>query len=131
MNAKTQSLIMVAARVLMALLFILSGVGKIDNPEAIRGYMEAMHLPAVLLWPTVVFEIGSGLLLIMGFKTRIVGWMLAGYCIVTAMIFHTQFSDQVQMAMFFKNVTMAGGFLLLAAVGAGGLSVDARRNSAQ
>ena len=131
MNAKTQSLIMVAARVLMALLFILSGVGKIDNPEAIRGYMEAMQLPAVLLWPTVVFEIGSGLLLVMGFKSRIVAWLLAGYCIVTAMIFHTQFSDQVQMAMFFKNVTMAGGFLLLAAVGAGGLSVDARRNSAQ
>ncbi|NNA42875.1 DoxX family protein [Pseudomonas lactis] len=131
MNAKTQSLIMVASRVLMALLFILSGVGKIDNPEAIRGYMEAMHLPAVLLWPSVVFEIGSGLLLIMGFKTRIVALLLAGYCIVTATIFHTQFSDQVQMAMFFKNVTMAGGFLLLAAVGAGGLSVDARRNSAQ
>ncbi|WP_089041633.1 MULTISPECIES: DoxX family protein [Pseudomonas] len=131
MNAKTQSLIMVAARVLMALLFILSGVGKIDNPEAIRGYMEAMHLPAVLLWPTVVFEIGSGLLLVMGFKSRIVAWLLAGYCIVTAMIFHTQFSDQVQMAMFFKNVTMAGGFLLLAAVGAGGLSVDARRTSTQ
>jgi len=122
---------MVAARVLMALLFILSGVGKIDNPEAIRGYMEAMHLPAVLLWPTVVFEIGSGLLLVMGFKSRIVAWLLAGYCIVTAMIFHTQFSDQVQMAMFFKNVTMAGGFLLLAAVGAGGLSVDARRTSTQ
>ena len=131
MNAKTQSLIMVASRVLMALLFILSGVGKIDNPEAIRGYMEAMHLPAVLLWPTVVFEIGSGLLLVMGFKSRIVAWLLAGYCIVTAMIFHTQFSDQVQMAMFFKNVTMAGGFLLLAAVGAGGLSVDARRTSTQ
>lgn len=131
MNAKTQSLIMVASRVLMALLFILSGVGKIDNPEAIRGYMEAMHLPAVLLWPSVVFEIGSGLLLIMGFKTRIVALLLAGYCIVTATIFHTQFSDQVQMAMFFKNVTMAGGFLLLAVVGAGGLSVDARRTSTQ
>lgn len=131
MNPKTQSQMMLAARVLMALIFFLSGLSKIGNPEAIRGYMEVMHLPGALFWPTVVFEIGTSLLVVIGYRTRIVALLLAMFSLVTAVIFHAQFSDQVQMVMFLKNVAMAGGFLLLAAVGAGGLSVDARRASTE
>ncbi|MFL9998668.1 DoxX family protein [Paraburkholderia sediminicola] len=127
MNTKTQSYVMAIARVLMALIFILSGLSKISAAAAMRGYMETMGLPRWLLWPTIFFEIGTGVLIVVGFETRIAASLLAGFCLVTAAIFHSQFSDQVQMIMFLKNLTMAGGFALLASVGPGRLSADARR----
>ncbi len=129
MNTKTQSYAMAVARVLMALIFILSGLSKISAADAMRGYMEAMHVPGALLWPTILFEIGAGFLIVVGYQTRIVATMLAGFCLLTAAIFHHQFADQVQMIMFLKNVAMAGGFALLASVGPGSLSVDAKRIS--
>jgi putative oxidoreductase len=129
MNAKTQSYAMAAARVLMALIFILSGLSKIGAADAMRGYMEAMHVPGALLWPTILFEIGAGLFIVVGYQTRIVATMLAGFCLLTAAIFHHQFADQVQMIMFLKNVAMAGGFALLASVGPGSISVDVKRIS--
>ena len=117
---------MALARVLMALIFLLSGLGKIGALEATRGYMEAMHVPGILLWPTIAFEVGSSVLIILGWRTRIVAALVAGFCLVSAAIFHTNFADQVQMIMFLKNVSMAGGFLLLAVVGAGPVSLDGR-----
>lgn len=130
MNTKTQSYAMAVARVLMALIFILSGLSKIGAAEAIRGYMEAMHVPGSLLWPTILFEIGAGLLIVAGYRTRIVATLLAGFCLLTAAIFHREFSDQIQMIMFLKNLSMAGGFVLLASVGPGHLSLDARKREA-
>lgn len=127
MNAKTRSYAMAAARVPMALIFILSGLSKIGAADAMRGYMEAMHVPGALLWPTILFEIGAALLIVVGYQTRIVATLLAGFCLLTAAIFHNQFSDQIQMILFLKNVAMAGGFALLASVGPGPLSVDAKR----
>ncbi len=112
------------ARAFMAAIFILSGIGKIGAFEAIQGYMEAFGLPGILLAPTILFEVGAGLALLVGFKTRFVAVLLAGFAIVSAVIFHADFSDQIQQIMFLKNVTMAGGFLLLAKVGAPGFSVD-------
>ena len=129
MNTKTQSYAMAVARVLMALIFILSGLSKIGAADAVRGYMEAMHVPGALLWPTILLEIGAGLLIVVGYKTRIVATLLAGFCLLTAAIFHNQFADQIQMIMFLKNLAMAGGFALLASVGPGSLSVDAKRIS--
>lgn len=129
MNAKTQSYAMAAARVPMALIFILSGLSKIGAADAMRGYMEAMHVPGALLWPTILFEIGAGLLIVVGYRTRIVAMLLAGFCLLTAAIVHHQFADQIQMIMFLKNLAMAGGFALLAIVGPGLLSVDARQVS--
>lgn len=117
---------MAVARVLMALIFILSGLSKIGATDATRGYMEAMGVPGALLWPTIAFEIGAGLLVALGYQTRIVALLLSGFCLVTAAFFHHQFADQIQMIMFLKNVSMAGGFLLLAATGAGPLSLDGR-----
>lgn len=130
MNTKTQSYAMAVARVLMALIFILSGLSKIGAAEAIRGYMEAMHVPGSLLWPTILFEIGAGLLIVAGYRTRIVATLLAGFCLLTAVIFHREFSDQIQMIMFLKNLSMAGGFVLLASVGPSHLSLDARKREA-
>jgi putative oxidoreductase len=68
------------------------------------------------LWPAILFEIGAGLLIIVGYKTRIVAALLAGFSVLTAAIFHNQFADQIQMIMFLKNLSMAGGFALLACV---------------
>ncbi len=112
------------ARAFMAAIFILSAVGKIGAFEGTQGYMEAFGLPGFLLVPTILFEVGAGLLLLVGFKTRYVALLLAGFAIVSAAIFHADFGDQIQQIMFLKNVAMAGGFLLLAKVGAPGFSVD-------
>ena len=112
------------ARAFMAAIFILSAVGKIGAFEGTQGYMEAFGLPGFLLVPTILFEVGAGLLLLVGFKTRYVALLLAGFVIVSAAIFHADFGDQIQQIMFLKNVAMVGGFLLLAKVGAPGFSVD-------
>ena len=114
----------VPVRAFMAIIFILSGVGKIGAFEATQGYMEAFGLPGILLAPTILFEVGAGLALLVGFKTRYVAVLSAGFAIVSAVIFHADFGDQIQQIMFLKNVAIAGGFLLLAKVGATGFSVD-------
>jgi putative oxidoreductase len=80
----------------------------------------------LLLWPTIAFEIGAGVLVALGYRTRVVAFLLAGFCLVTATIFHHQLADQIQLIMFLKNVAMAGGFLLLTCVGPGSVSLDAR-----
>ena len=108
----------------MALIFILSGFGKIGAYEATQGYMEAFGVPGILLMPTIFFEIGAGIALFVGFQTRFVAALLAGFSVISAIIFHADFSDQIQQILFLKNIAMAGGFLLLAKVGAPGLSVD-------
>jgi len=86
--------------------------------------MEHYGVPGILIWPAAVFELGGGLMLLVGFKLRPLAFLLAGWCVLTAAIFHTAFSDQVQMIMFLKNMVMAGGFLLLARNGAPGFGID-------
>jgi putative oxidoreductase len=112
------------ARALMSGIFILSGLGKLGALAATQGYMQAYGIPPELLAPTIAFEIGSGLLLLVGLGTRVVAALLAGFSLVTGAIFHRDFSDQIQMIMLLKNVSMAGGFLAIAAHGAPGLSLD-------
>ncbi|MGH8759211.1 MAG: DoxX family protein, partial [Burkholderiales bacterium] len=110
----------------MSLIFILSGLSKIGAIDSARAYMKAMHVPGILLWPTILLEVGAGLLIVLGFQTRIAAALLAGFCLLTAALFHSHLVDQIQMIMFLKNVTMAGGLVLLASVGPGPLSLDAR-----
>ena len=112
------------ARALMAAIFVLSGIGKFGAFDGTQAYMEALGVPGFLLVPTIVFEIGAGLAILVGFKTRFFAVLLAGFSLVTAIIFHADFSDQMQQIMFLKNVAMTGGFLILAKVGAPGLSID-------
>ena len=114
------------ARVLMALLFLVSGGGKLAAVTATQAYMAAFGVPGVLVWPAALFEIGSGCLLVAGLWIRPLGLLLAGWCILTAVIFHIAWSDPVMLMMFFKNVTMAGSFLLLAKTGAPGFSLGRR-----
>ena len=82
-------------------------------------------MPGALLPLVIALEVGGALAIIVGWQTRIVAFLLAGFALLSALIFHSHFADQVQMIMFWKNVAIAGGFLLLVAHGAGPLSLDA------
>ncbi|EIK67975.1 DoxX family protein [Pseudomonas synxantha BG33R] len=129
MTAKQNAAVMLVARIMLVLIFLLSGLSKIATPDAVRGYMESVHIPGFLLWPTVLFEVGSGLLIMLGYRTRLVALLMAGFSLLTGLIFHSQFDDQIQLTMFLKNISMVGGLLLLAAVGAGQISLDGKRNT--
>jgi len=113
-----------AGRILLALVFIVAGLGKLGDVQGFAGYMASGGLPAILAWPAIAFEIVAGLALLVGFQTRITALALAGFSIVTAIMFHFVPADQMQMAIFFKNFAMAGGYLMLVAHGAGAWSLD-------
>ena len=115
-------------RILVAAIFILSGLGKIGAPAATQGYIAAMGLPAPLLAyiGAIAVELGGGLLLLAGYRTQLVAAALAAFSIVTAFIFHHALADQNQMIHFLKNFAMAGGLLQFVAYGAGRISVDHR-----
>lgn len=116
------------ARILLAQIFLISGIGKLGAGYAgTQAYMEAMGLSGALLPLVIALEIGGGLALVVGLLTRWAGLGLAVFCVVSALIFHRNFGDQTQMIMFMKNIAMAGGLLMLYVHGAGALSLDARR----
>lgn len=123
---KFNAMFSLAGRLMIALIFVLSGFSKISAIEGSQGYMEAMGLPGILIYPTILFEIAAGLAIIVGFQTRYVALALAGFSLLSAFIFHNQLGDQTQFIMFMKNVAIAGGFLFLARFGAGELSLDNR-----
>jgi putative oxidoreductase len=113
-------------RVLLSALFLLSGIGKLGAYSGTAAYMASVGVPGALLPIVIGLEIGGALALILGWQTRIVAFLLAGFTLVSALTFHTHFADQTQMIMFWKNVSIAGGLLLLIVHGAGPLSLDAR-----
>jgi putative oxidoreductase len=117
-----------AGRVLIAAIFILSGIGKIANPEATIGYIASAGLPfaPAALVAAALIEVGGGLALIAGFRTRIVALVLAGFSVVAALAFHAHFADQNQFIHFLKNLAMAGGLLQVAAFGSGRIGLDKR-----
>ena len=120
-------------RILVAAIFILSGLGKIGAPAATQGYIAAMGLPAPLLAyiGAIAVELGGGLLLLAGYRTKLVAAALAVFSIVTAFIFHHALADQNQMIHFLKNFAMAGGLLQFVAYGAGRISLDNRAAATQ
>ena len=125
MQAATPAL-MLTARILLAMIFVIAGYGKIGGYEATQQYMEAMGVPGSLLPLVILAELGGGLALIAGVLTRLTAAALALFCIVSALLFHGNFEDQMQQILFMKNVAMAGGFLALVAHGAGAWSVDSK-----
>ena len=116
-------------RLLIAALFLLSGVGKIAAPAMIQGYIASAGLPAPLLayLIAIIIEVGGGLLLVVGFQTRIVALILAAFTLAAALAFHNKFADPNQMTHFFKDIAIIGGLLQVAAFGSGSMSLDARR----
>jgi putative oxidoreductase len=128
MNAQ-QNFFDFAGRVLISAIFLVSGLGKIAGYAGTQGYMAAMGVPGALLPLVIALEVGGALAIIFGYRTRLVAFLLAGFCIVSALIFHRALGDQTQFIMFLKNFAIAGGFLLLVARDAGEWSLDARRAS--
>jgi putative oxidoreductase len=116
-------------RVLIAALFLLSGWGKIAAYAGTQAYMQKAGVPSGLLPLVILLELGGGLAIVVGWYTRPVALLMAGFSIVAALLFHAGSPDQVQQIMFFKDLSLAGGFLFLVANGAGRLSVDARLTS--
>jgi putative oxidoreductase len=120
--------IILAARILLAQIFLLAGLGKLGaGYAATQGYMASMGVPGIMLPLVIALEIGGGLALIVGLLTRWAALGLALFCLASAAIFHTNFAEQTQMIMFMKNLAMAGGLLLLYVHGAGAWSIDSRR----
>lgn len=109
-------------RALLAALFILFGFEKITGYAGSAQYMEAYGLPGLLLPLAIVVELGGGLAVLLGVFTRCAALALAGFCIVTALVFHTAWSGdggQAQLINFMKNLALAGGLLVLATNGPG------------
>lgn len=115
-------------RILLASLFLLSGLTKMSSYGATAGYMAAMGVSAALLPIVIATEVLGSLAVIVGWHTRIAAFLLAGFTVIAGAIFHSNFGDQIQMIMFLKDVSIAGAFLMLVANGAGPLSVDRRRS---
>ena len=117
----------VVARILLAHIFVLAGMNKIMGYAGTQGYMEMMGVPGILLPLVIILELGGGLALVAGWQARWVAYALAGFSIISAMTFHNNLADQVQMIMFMKNLAIAGGLLLIAEHGAGAYSLDNRK----
>lgn len=111
----------VIMRFMLSLIFILAGFSKLTSYAATEGYMQSMGVPGAILPLVILIELGGGLAILVGFQTRLVAFLLAGFCVVSALLFH-QGADQANM--FMKNISMAGGFLALVLFGAGRYSLD-------
>lgn len=133
-NNPNTSIIPAIGRVLLATIFVFSGVGKLLAPAATLGYIASSGLPfaPLAMALAVAVELGGGVALALGIQTRIVAAILAAFSIVTALAFHTALGDQNQLIHLLKNFAMAGGLLQVVAFGAGAFSFDNRvvtRNS--
>jgi putative oxidoreductase len=113
-----------AGRVFLAAIFLISGVGKIGAYSATAGYMDSLGVPGALLPAVIALEVFGAAAIIAGWQTRITAFSLAGFTLLSAVLFHNNLGDSVQQIMFLKNIAIAGGFLLLVVNGAGQLSVD-------
>ena len=111
-------------RILISALFLLNGFFKINNYDGTVDWMESFGLPGILIIPAIILEIAGPILIIIGYKIRISAALLSVFCITTAVIFHTDFSNQMQFVSFFKNIGLAGGFLFLVINGAKDFSLD-------
>ncbi len=114
---------MVLARILMAVLFIVAGWGKLTNSEGTQQFMASMGIPALFVPLTVLLEFGGGLAIVFGFFTRTTALITAVFTILTAILAHSNFAVDGS-TMFLKNVSIAGGFLLLTITGPGAFSID-------
>lgn len=117
-------------RLFLAMIFIQSGLSKMSDYAATQGYMDAMGVSSALLPLVIALEVVGGIAIVIGFKARLVALAMAGFSLLSALLFHTNFSDQTQTIMLMKNIAIAGGFLMIVAHGAGAYALD-NRNTAQ
>jgi len=114
------------ARIFIAIIFLMSGLNKIGNYGNTAYWMEDVGVPSLFLPIVIALEIVGGLAIILGWKARIFSFLLAGFCMLSAIVFHSNFADQNEMINFMKNIAIAGGFLTITINGAGSFSLDGR-----
>jgi putative oxidoreductase len=114
-----------AGRLLLAALFLHEAAAKLTGYAAALAYMQAFGVPGQLLPFAIAVELAGGLLLLLGYHTRVAALLLASFCIVAAALFHTKFGDRNQLLHFEKDLAIAGGLFVLFAHGAGAWSLDA------
>lgn len=125
MNLTTpQNLSTLSGRLLISIIFMMAGINKIGNYEGNKDYMQSMGVPDILLPVVILLEIGAGAALLPGWKTRFFAFLLAGFTLLSAILFHLNFSDQMQMIMFMNNLAITGGLLFVLSFGAGERSLD-------
>ena len=112
------------ARILISALFFINGIFKIMNYDGAISWMEGYGVPGALLIPAILLEVLGPVLIILGYKTKITAAILSLFCLITAIIFHNDFSDQMQLTSFLKNIALAGGFLFLVINGSKKFSLD-------
>ena len=118
------NLIDLLGRLLISALFLISAFNKVFNIEGSMSWMESFGVPGFLIFPAIVIEIILPVLVIVGFQARISASILAIFCLTTAFLFHFDFSDQMQLISFLKNIGLAGGFLFIVANGTKDWAVD-------
>ncbi|CAH0339668.1 DoxX family protein [Rhizobium sp. CECT 9324] len=143
--SSTNNTLLLVARVLLSFIFILSGFGKLTDPAGTAGMIAGAGLPAatLLAYAAGLFELVAGLFVLVGFQTKLTAWALALFCVFTGLVFHSGtvaiegwpegalgWINTLNQIMLMKNITLAGGYILLAIIGAGAYSLDARRGSA-
>ena len=119
----------VLGRIFLSTLFLIEGTNKIFNYEETIQYMENFGIPGYLAIPAIILEILFPLLLIIGYQTKIAALVMMIFTIVVAIIFHTNFDDQMQFITFCKDIAIAGGFIIIFVNGAGKFSVDYKLKS--
>ena len=118
-------------RVLLSTLFLVEGIGKISIQEDVMMYMEDYGVPEILFFPATILEILFPLLLIIGYRTKWAASVMALFTFTVTLIFHTDFSEGMQMISFLKNIAITGGFMIIIANGPGKISLDHYFNSKQ
>ena len=112
------------SRILISAIFLFSGINKILNYDSSVQWMEGFNVPGILLMPAIALEIVFPLLIILGYKVKIASSILALFCISTAFIFHFDFTNQMQIIAFLKNLGLAGGLLFIVVNVSKGLSLE-------
>jgi len=118
----------VLGRIFLSAIFLINVVGKIFNYEETIQYMENFNVSGNLIIPAIIVEILFPILLIIGYQTRFSALVLSLFTLTLAVIFHTDFSNQMQLISFLKNIAIAGGFLIIFVNGAGKYSIDHKLN---
>ena len=121
----------VIGRIFLSVLFLFNGIAKIFYYEGTIEYMESFGVPGYLITPAIIIEILFPILLIIGYKTRLSAIVLASFTILLAVIFHTDFSSQIQLTQFLKNFAIAGGFIIIFVYGPDKYSIDYMLKSKQ
>ena len=114
----------ILGRLLLSAIFLINGIGKIFNYEGTIQYMENFDVPGYLIIPAITVEILFPILLIIGYYTKFSALVLSLFTLALAIIFHTDFSNQMQLMSFLKNIAIAGGFLIIFVYGPGKYSID-------